>query len=77
MQSHKQEGHTMALTEEEKKQLEALKKKEGETDEDAKHAKRVQWIDSQIEREEKAAKEAEEKKKKEAEEKAKKKNRFL
>lgn len=65
------------LTEEEKKQLEALKKKETETEDEAKHSKRVQWIDAQIEKEEKAAKDAEEKKKKEADEKAKKKSRFL
>lgn len=67
----------MPLTEEEKKQLEALKKKETETDDEAKHAKRVAWIDAQIEKDEKAAKDAEEKKKKDADEKAKKKSRFL
>lgn len=55
----------MSLTETEKKLLEELKAKEGDPEEE-KHAKRVKWLDAQIEKEEKAEKdrkEADDKKK--------------
>ena len=47
----------MALTETEKKLLDELKAKEGDP-EDVKHERRIKWLDAQIDKEEKAAKDA-------------------
>lgn len=49
----------MSLTETEKKLLEELRAKEGDP-EDVKHERRIKWLDAQIDKEEKAAKDAKE-----------------